>query len=114
LGSVDLTPGTRWVIYYPEETLGNRNPFEEDEDPEIDEHDTTPVVVLDEYVVDGGNADNDDDSDVDQNEQSFEEPEQEREAEDISEELSISGLSKSIQQSEREARRQPRPFLMRT
>ena len=46
LGSVDLTPGTRWVIYYPEETLGNTNPFEEDENPEIDEHDTTPVVEL--------------------------------------------------------------------
>ena len=46
---------------------GKHKPFEEDEDPEIDEHDTTPVVVLDAYVVDGGNADDDDDSDLDPN-----------------------------------------------
>ena len=38
-GSVDLTSGTRWVIYYPEVTVGNTNPFEEDKDPKIDEHD---------------------------------------------------------------------------
>ena len=74
-GSVDLTSGARWVIYYPEVTVGNTNPFEEDEDPEIDEHDTTPVVELAEYVVDDGNDDKDDDSDADLSEEDYEEPE---------------------------------------
>ena len=41
LGSVDLTPGTRWVKYNPEVTLGNTNPFEDEDYTEADEHDTT-------------------------------------------------------------------------
>ena len=110
IGSVNLTGGTRWVIYYPWETLGSSNPFD-NENPEVDEHATTPETPLDEYVGDNGDADNDEQLDVDPINQSLDEPEQERNAEDNSQDLNISGLSKSIHQSEREARRQTHPVL---
>jgi len=110
IGSVDLTSGTKWVIYYPWEILGSSNPFD-DEDPEVDEHNTTPETPLDEYMEDNGDTDNDEQLDDDPASQGLDEPEQERNAEDNAQDLNISGISKSIHQSERGAMRKTHPVL---
>ena len=86
--------------------MGNTNPFEDEDYTEADKHDATPEVELAEYVTDNDNDDQENDGEVDLSEENYEELEQEREAEDISMDLSLSGLSKSIQQPEREARTQ--------
>ena len=49
-GSVDLTPGTRWVKYDPAVSMGTTNPFEDDDCTEAAEHDATPEVELASYL----------------------------------------------------------------
>ena len=64
-GSVDLSPGTRWVVYDPLVDLGSTNPFEDECEDEAKLDTTPPVEMADEKEDDddedsySGNKDND-------------------------------------------------------
>ena len=54
--SVDLTKGTRWVVYEPAVTPGTTNPFLGDDCEEIANLDTTTHVTLAEEMQDKDNC----------------------------------------------------------
>ena len=54
--SVDLTRGTRWVVYEPEVTPGTTNPLLGDDCKDIANLDTTPHVMLAEEMPDEDNS----------------------------------------------------------